>query len=158
MENETKTPPAPLTNETDREQRDRILSALLTFAQQKPRLEFGNYGDPVAYRAEVRRITRDLHYARRLLATIHRTEQITAAALVEAFGSNGYRLTWDGSQLDYTTGQYWPTEYRPAVCQLAACALWNYYRDYCSGGSPTGTTIAKAARRDFPAAMVKRFF
>lgn len=139
----------------DHEQRDRILSALLTYAQQKPRLEYNNYGDPVSYRREVRRITRYLHYARRLLATIHSSE-ITAAALVAAFG-NG-RLSWDGERLDYTVGQYWPTEYRPAVCQLAAVALWNYYRDYCSGGSPDGATIATAAKRDFPAAMVKRFF
>ena len=151
MNTKKQTPMSP--NETER---DRILSALLTYAQQKPRLEYNNYGDPVAYRAEVRRITRDLHFARRLLATIHRTEHITAAALVAAFSG---RLQWDGERLDYTAGQYWPTEYRPAVCQLAASVLWTYYRDHCSGGSPpTGATIAKAAKRDFPTAMVKRFF
>jgi hypothetical protein len=31
--------------------------------------------------------------------------------------------------LSYCTGQYYPTEYRAAVCAVSAAALWDYYRD-----------------------------
>ncbi len=33
--------------------------------------------------------------------------------------------------IEYTTGQYMPTEYRKAVCAVLASALWEYTRDKC---------------------------
>ena len=40
-----------------------LLNTLHTFIRSRPGLEHANYGDPVAYRAESRSITRDLHIA-----------------------------------------------------------------------------------------------
>jgi hypothetical protein len=124
-----------------------ILEALERWIRQRPGLDYGNYGDPVAYRAEVRSIGRDLQDARALLRAVER-RSITAADLRRAFESAfSGRLSWDGKRLDYTTGQYWPTEYRRAVAAVLASALWAYWRDHCMPAgelmhnSETGETL-----------------
>ena len=136
--------------------RDNILGALAAFAATRPRLEYGNYGDPRSYRAEVRGITKDLHHARALLTAV-RLSGITESQLVDAFrGAFSGRLSWDGTELDYCTGQYYPTEYRRAVCAVLAAALWAYFRDDCH--CDTGDKIRAAARRELPRAIVARWF
>jgi len=136
--------------------RDHILGELAAFAAARPRLEYGNYGDRAAYRAEVRGITKDLHHARALLTAV-RLSGVTEAQLVTAFrGAFSGRLSWDGSRLDYCTGQYYPTEYRKAVCAVLASALWAYYRDDCF--CDTGVKIRAAARRALPGAIASRWF
>lgn len=152
-------------------ERELILANLATFAAQRPGLEFGNYGDVSSYRSELRSITKDLHHARALLAAIGWRESITAEKLKEAFRAFSGRLTWDGKKLDYCTGQYWPTEYRRAVCAVAASALWDYWRDISMGLKPDETTYLKShkienrrdyiitqAKKEFGASIVKRWF
>lgn len=34
-------------------------------------------------------------------------------------------------RIEYTVGQYMPTEYRRAVCAVLASALWEYTREHC---------------------------
>lgn len=114
--------------------RDQILGALQAFAEQRPGLEFGNYGDVTAYRAEMRSITRDLHHARTLLSAVRWRASIDVGQLREAFRAYSGRLSIHekpdgGCDLSYTTGQYFPTEYRRAVCAVLASALWDYTRD-----------------------------
>ena len=133
--------------------RDHILGELAAFAAKRPRLEYGNYGDIAAYRAEVRGITKDLHHARALLTAV-RLSGVSETQLVAAFRSG--RLSWDGSRLDYCAGQYYPTEYRRAVCAVLASALWDYYREDCL--CDTGDKIRAAARRNLPRAIASRWF
>lgn len=157
---------------TDTTERQRILDALYTFIHQRPGLDYGNYGDPASYRAEVRSIGRDLREARYLLGAVERSG-ITAEALQEAFHAFSGRLTWDGQTLDYCTGQYWPTEYRKAVAAVCASALWAYTRDYCmpppdAGATPdadrtyagksAGQWLRDAFRREFGRSMQHRWF
>jgi len=108
-----------------------IVGALTAFAEQRPGLEPGNsishWSDGAgrkAYRSESRAITRDLHDARVMLGQVA-WKTYTAAqweyALSTAFSG---RLSWDGSNLEYCTGQYWPTEYRKAVCAVLSLLLW----------------------------------
>jgi hypothetical protein len=135
-----------------------ILDALSAFMNQRPGLEPGNYishgMDNVgraAYRAEVRSITKDLHHARELMRAVELSDSITADDLLNAStgafsGRLRIQLHWDvqpdGSEslrkaaVNYCTGQYWPTEYRRAVCAVLASALWTYTREQCS---PKGT-------------------
>ena len=155
--------------------RDNILHALSAFAATRPGLDPRNYISSwsdtegrKAYAAEVRSITRDLHHARALLTAV-RLSGITEAQLVTAFRSFSGRLSWDGQRLDYCTGQYYPTEYRKAVCAVLASALWAYYADCVTGDSsdndgPCESNITKgdkirlAARRALPRAIVSRWF
>ena len=111
--------------------KQQIIDALRTFAHQRPGLEYGNYVDPVAYRAEMRAITKDLHQARELLRYVELRESITGDDIIKASeGAFSGRLTI-GPKIDYCTGQYWPTEYRKAVCAVMASAIWTWHRDQC---------------------------
>ena len=144
---------------TTTNERGEILAALLKFACQKPRLEFGNYGDPTVYRAESRRITAQLRDARKLLRAVEMHAGISAAAIKEGFSAYSGRLSWDGKRLDYCTGQYWPTEYRAAVCAVLARVLWD---DICSS-SPMGTAnlqqyVRAAATRQLGRPLAVRWF
>jgi hypothetical protein len=131
--------------------RDDILNALEHWINQRPGLEFGNYStgnhrESVAnYRSESRRITRQLHDARTLLAAIRWRTSIDVPQLREAFRAYSGRLTLHeiaeprptpgidalqtpACRLEYCTGQYWPTEYRAAACAVLASALWDHKR------------------------------
>ena len=132
--------------------RTQVLQAVRTFARQRPGLEFGNYGDVSAYRAELRGITRDLAEAQTLLGAIEHTG-MTVEELLAGFDAFSGRLTCaevNGAvRLEYCTGQYWPTEYRRAVCAVAASALWQYYRDDFSASAKAGESAGDAIRRKF---------
>jgi len=140
-------------------ERDRILAALESFARQRPGLEYGNYGDPVSYRAESRAITRDLHHVYTLLRRVQLAPSITSADLKEAFRAFSGRLSWDGSKLDYSPGQYFATEYRRAVCAVLASALWAYWRDNAPEGlDHPGDYLRAKARREFGRTIAGRWF
>lgn len=110
-----------------------IVEALHRFIRQRPGLEYGNYGDPAAYRSELRRITRDLNHARTLLRHVE-LSGVTGRNLVDAASTtrlNIQQVDGEGVRIHYTTGQYFPTEYRAAVARLCASALWDYVRGHC---------------------------
>ena len=147
-----------------------ILAALRAFARQRPGLEYGNYGDWKSYRAELRAITRELAHARTLLRAVELRESIGADALIEAArgafsGRLSITLTADGSavtRIDYSAGQYFPTEYRKAVCSVLASALWTWYREGMSNdtinGETPGDRIRAHFRREFGQAIASRYF
>lgn len=160
-------------NKPQMTEREAILQNLAAFAAQRPGLEYGNYNDPAAYRAEMRSITKDLHHARALLAAVSWRESITAEVLRESFRAFSGRLQWNpkARTLDYCTGQYWPTEYRRAVCAVLASALWSYWRENMpapdgkdSYGSPlykgktAGDVLRTTARKEMGAAIARRWF
>lgn len=106
----------------------RIMDALRRFARQRPGLEFGNYGDVRLYRAEMRSITRDLRHFRELLRAVE-LRSISADDLIRAADRRLTIHEGDKVHIEYCTGQYWPTEYRPAACRVLASALWDYWRE-----------------------------
>lgn len=133
-----------------------ILSALRAFVRQRPGLDFANYGDAQAYRAEVRSITQDLHHAEELIRAVE-IRSIDAEAILKAVGSGRLSIeaTDKGIRVDWCTGQYWPTEYRRGVAAVLASALWDYWRE-C--GYDTGDKIRAEARRSLSRAVARRFF
>ena len=104
-----------------------IIDALNAWVNQRPGLEFGNYGDVSSYRAEMRSIGKDLQHARAMINYVACHDSITVEMILKA-ADNGGRLSivvkGDTVTLDYCTGQYWPTEYRPAVCRLLSSVIW----------------------------------
>ena len=158
------------TNTDTTNERGEILAALLKFARQRSRLEFGNYGNsteayrtgqywPTEYRTEVRAITAQLRDARKLLRAVEMRPVISAADIKEGFGAYSGRLSWDGQRLDYCTGQYWPTEYRAAVCAVLAQVLWRFFRDCAPKGTENlGWYIRAAAARQLGRSLARRFF
>lgn len=141
--------------------RENILQALSVFIKSRPGLEFGNYGDASAYRSELRGITKDRHHAEELLASVGWRESITAEQLIEAAkhafsGRLSITLTpTGGAVVDYCAGQYYPTEYRRAVCAVLSSALWDYFR---ANGADTGDAVRKAAKRELSRSVANRWF
>lgn len=119
------------TNEPVKIEKAELIALLRAWINQRPGLEFGNYGGRTSYFSEMRHITQQLHDARTLLTAVENSG-ITAPELVEAFRAYSGRLqlttTAKGYRLEYCTGQYWPTEYRAAACAVLASALWDYHR------------------------------
>ena len=100
------------------------LRALAAYAAQNPGLDWRDYGHGPSYRADSRRITRDLQRCRDAMRSCAAHWGITDAHVIEAArrtfaGRLALELRADGSvRVDYTTGQYWPTEYRAAVAAV----------------------------------------
>jgi hypothetical protein len=141
-------------------ERDTILAALYSFVSQRPGLDYGNYGNLSCYRSDYRQINRALHDARFLLGQIQWRTSISADDLKRALdGAFAGRLSWDGTRLEYCIGQYWPTEYRNAVCAVLASALWDYFRRDIPATDPSpGATIRAKIRREFGLAIQRRWF
>ncbi len=143
-------------------QKHDIIAALRRFIAQRPGLEPGNYisgwhdtEGRRMYRAESRQITRDRHDAETLLRYVERSG-VTGAQIAAALTR---RLTWDGTTLDYCTGQYFPTEYRRAASSALASALWYYWCDDIGPGKEgTADAIRKRARNALGRRLANRFF
>lgn len=139
-----------------------IIDSLYRWIKQRPGLEYGNYGDPTAYRSEMRDITKDLHHAREMLAYVSRQPSITADDLIEAtFRAYSARLSInegiERAEVEYCTGQYWPTEYRHATCAVLASAIWHRFAEDMTQ-PVTGDTIRKTARRELSRSVAARWF
>lgn len=151
-----------------------ILAALDAWIRQRPGLEFGNYGDWSAYRSEVRSIGKDLQHARALLRYVEWHDSITAEMILSAAQSGRLSIVVDGNKVrvDYCTGQYWPTEYRPAVCRLLSTVIWRWFGDNarsadvakmpqygCMAGIVNqGAYIRKTASRELGTSIARRWF
>ena len=148
------------------DKKQQIITALYAFIGQRPGLEYGNYGDPVAYRAEMRAITKDLHHARRLIRDVELRDSTTADDILTASrGAYSGRLTLvqhdDGKvSVDYCTGQYFPTEYRRAVCAVMASVLWAWKRTQCmpAGTDKPGDYLRAGFRREYGRGLAARWF
>ena len=139
--------------------KNEIINALRTFAQKRPQLEYGNYGNFSSYSQESRAITKDLHHARALLRKVE-LSGISAEELLEASkeafsGRLEITATDDGlAKVSYCVGQYFPTEYRKAVAAVCARALWNYWKTDANDAD----RIRNTARREFPRAIARAYF
>ena len=135
-----------------------IIDALNRWIAQRPGLEYGNYGDWSAYRSEMRSIGKDLQHARKLIDYVAWHDSITAEMILDAAGSGRLSIVVKGDKvtINYVTGQYWPTEYRRAVCALMSSVIWAWLREHCE--YRTGDDIRKAARRELGASIARRWF
>lgn len=141
-----------------------ILEALHRFVRQRPGLEFSNYGDSSAYRSELRSITKDRHHAEELLAAIAwrsiSADQLLEAARSSFSGRLELSVSDSGSvSVNYCAGQYFPTEYRRAVCAVLSSALWGYWRECCAPEAENkAQRIRDTAKCELSRSVAKRYF
>lgn len=181
-----------------------ICDALATWIRQRPGLEFGNYGDISSYRREMRGISKDKRDAETLLQAVRWRDSITGEQLIEAskraFSGRlelkvtpvmsrpqpiphgaileraAERVESYNVEIDYTTGQYWPTEYRKAAAAVLAAALWEWQRDSMPkpdavvaasfkerfgdsyDGKSAGDWLRRSFRKEFGSALQRRWF
>lgn len=138
--------------------RQTLIAALYAFIGQRSGIEWGNYGGSrEAFMGDYRPILRHGHHARQMLRYVE-LSGITAEALIEATSAFCGRLQFiqrdNGVGIDYTTGQYFPTEYRNAACAVLARAIWHHWRPDCG----TGDDIRRRARREFGRAVESTWF
>lgn len=149
----TSTKPTPETMTTETNKLGEMLEKLHAFIRQRPCLEFGNYGNAAIYRKELRQITREKRDAEAMLFHVWRchamTPELVGNAAKVAFSG---RLTWNGTDWEYTVGQYWPTEYRKAACVVLAFALRTYWSE------PTLDRLFRQAKNTLGVGVAKRWF
>ncbi len=145
--------------------KETVITALRAFVAQRSGIEFANYRcadwkqSREAFMGDYRPILRAGRDARVLLAAVSGRDSITAENIIEATSAYSGRLQiivkGELLAIDYTTGQYFPTEYRNAACAVLARALWNYA---VAQGYKTGNEIRKWARSEFGRGIASRWF
>ena len=108
--------------------KEKVIAAIRKFIGQRSGISFADYqtGDwkasREAFMGDYRPMLRDGQDARVLLAAVSGRDGISFANIVEATNAFSGRLsvmvTSDVISLEYTTGQYFPTEYRKAACAV----------------------------------------
>lgn len=137
-----------------------ILQALRVFVAQRPGFDWHNYDSMSSYRSDYRPVLQEKHDFRTMLDQIWWRDSITADDIIQAsehafsgrltIREKGDRVV----EIDYCTGQYFPTEYRAAACAVLASVLWHYWRADCE----TGDEIRKLARDQFGRGIASRWF
>ncbi len=136
--------------------KEALVTALWKFIAQRSGIDYRNYGGSrEAFMGDYRQILRDGRDARELLRHIELRDSITGAMLEQSLTG---RLSYRGGEIEYVTGQYFPTEYRAAVCRALAECLWHWLR---YGGGTLNTSadsIRKTAVRCFGRGIARRWF
>lgn len=140
------------------DERERLLLALEIFIAQRSGITardyFDNWRDAAgieAFKQDKNLIAMHGRDARALLAQVDR-RNISAADLADALrGAYSGRLSWDGQELDYCSGQYFCTEYRAAACAGLAMALRRYWQ-------ADGNDVQKMARNWLGRGILSRWF
>lgn len=134
--------------------KQQLVTALLAFTDQRSGIEWCNYTTREDFMEDYNGILRHGRIARQLLHWINWHESITADDILQQCTS---RLTIEpNGSLDYCAGQYWPVEYRQAVCRMCASVIWSYFRDKCN--CTTADQIRSAARKEFGRGIAQSFF
>lgn len=147
--------------------REQITALLRAHIAQRSEIDFRNYWTrdhwnahsegKKAFMSDYRRILQQGREARQLLAYVERST-MTADILLSGFRAYSGRLEItqkkQGPGIEYTTGQYFPTEYRAAACAVLARAIFEHW--YFSGMNYE--QIKKQARQEFGAAITRKWF
>lgn len=141
------------------------IEKLNKFVNQKPGLDFANYGDYKLYRSEMREITADRRdYFELLSLAFTRYDGKLNEVVEEYLKKSSGRLTLnEKGNLEYYTGQYWCTEYRPAANRLLADLIWRDYMNETESNTPNpiyknGHEIRKAIKRNVSRRIMKNYF
>lgn len=145
--------------------KEQIITALRAFVAQRSGIEFANYqsGDwkhsREIFMQDYRPILRAGRDARVMMAAVSGRDSITPKDILAATRAYSGRLQIvqrnGGVGVDYTTGQYFPTEYRNAACAVLATVLWDYA---VASGYKDGNAIRKWARGEFGRGIASRWF
>lgn len=140
------------------------IEKLTRFVNQRPNLDFSNYGDVSAYRSESAEITRDrTDYFELLSFAFQRINNLNEQVEKHIKNSSGRLTLNNDGNLEYCTGQYFPTEYRPAANRILANLIFASYRDEIEHNTPDnvykdGNEIGKAIKRNVSRRIARNYF
>lgn len=133
---------------------------LCKFVDQRPGIEPVNYGSWKDYRRESAEVTRDRRDFYELF--IFALRKLGAPALDVAIEKNlkntsGRLIMNEAGKLEYHTGQYFATEYRPAACRVLVEILWNHTRE-SRPDLTTGHDLRAYFRREFSRRVASGYY
>lgn len=140
------------------------IEKLTKFVNQCPGLDFSNYGDVSAYCSESTEITRDRSdYFELLSLAFSRIDNLNEQLTNYLKNTSGRLKLNDADNLEYCTGQYFPTEYRPAANRVLRDLIWASYRDEIEANTPNnvyknGHEIRKAIKRRVSRRIARNYF
>lgn len=140
------------------------IEKLTKFVNQRPGLDFANYGDVSSYRSEMAEITRDRSdYFELLALAFSRMDDLNDKVTAYLKNTSGRLTLNENDQLEYCAGQYFPTEYRPAANRILANLIFASYRDEIEHNSPNpvykdGHEIRKAIKRNVSRRLARNYF
>jgi hypothetical protein len=146
--------------------RKHIIEALRKFIAGRSGIDFHNYADRESAMDDYRKILRHGKDARAMLRVVE-LSSMTAEELLAGFRAYSGRLTYtEGKGCDYTTGQYYATEYRAAACAVIANAIGQAVMDDFNqakalNGLTSGTArehLLRYAKRNLGRAITGRWF
>lgn len=133
------------------------LQLLRKFVNQRPGLNFKDYGDRTIYRRESREITKDLHDFNEVLNVARfRVPDLDSKVKDYLQKTSGRLLMDEKERLVYHEGQYFPTEYRPAATRVIANILWEQIRQ--DKTLETGHDIRKKLSKMLSKRVMKNYF
>lgn len=135
-----------------------VTDQLINFVNQRPGLEFADYGDYKLYRKESREITNDLRDFNELLNLLIRFvgSDKTEFYLKDYLNHTSGRILLKENKLVYHTGQYFPTEFRPAACRVLANIIWYIVRE--TDENTTGNEIRAFMKRKVSRRVYRNYF
>ena len=133
---------------------------LCKFVDQRPGMEPMNYGSWKDYRRESAEVTRDRRDFYELF--IFALRKLGAPALDAAIEKNlrntsGRLKMNNAGALEYCTGQYFATEYRPAACRVLVEILWDHTRE-SRPDLETGHDLRAYFRREFSRRVASGYY
>jgi len=140
------------------------LKLLQKFAYQRSGIEGANYSDRKTLLSEYREICKDLDDFKELLNfALYRVYNLDEKVKNYLLNSSGRLSMNEKGNLVYITGQYFPTEYRPACSRLLADLIW---KDYASekmsfSNDPVytdGHEIRKTIKKNISKRVFKNYF
>lgn len=138
------------------------VALLIKFVNQRPWLEFADYGDIKYYRQDSREITKDRADFYEFMAMADIFVDNLNVKLIEQLTKYADRLTLENGKLKYITGQYFPTEYRPAGCRVIKAIVWNALREEKNAKGEyirqSGDDIRKVFKRYLSRRTYKNYF
>lgn len=139
-----------------------FINLLSKFVDSRPGLDFNDYGDVKIYRAEMREITNDRADFYELLNLARWQVDNLNEKIEQHLTNSSDRLTFENNKLQYITGQYYPTEYRPAACRVIKSIIW---REFMNAKTPegankyeTGHDIRKAIKKHLSRRVSRLYF
>lgn len=107
----------------------------------------------------MREVTNDKKDFFELLNVCYRRIEDLENKVKNQLETSNRRLTMKNGQIEYCTGQYFPTEYRPAACRVLVSLIWDDLREEKKAdGSPLYGDIRKAARRIVSRRIARNYF
>lgn len=147
--------------------KQQITQALRAFINQRSGIDFRNYqtsdwkSSRESFMGDYRPMLRHGKQARAMLRSVELRESIAAENLISASRAFCGRLKFverdGGVCCEYTTGQYFPTEYRAAACAVLAQCLWDYWNE-CSPDGSKRDYIVKQARSELGRGIAREWF